>query len=98
MRHILYLILSHHTVMRPCHCSNTALSQMGPYMVFHIFRQHDHRARLYLRLCSHGQLFYYFRGCHIYEFASAFTDVLITNPPYVILGESYHIQILIDPD
>ena len=34
---------------------------------------------------SRGQLYVYFRGCYLYWFASDFADILITNPPYVLL-------------
>ena len=39
-----------------------------------------------------------FCGYFLYWFASASADMLINNPPYVLLGESYHGQIIIGLD
>ena len=40
-------------------------------------------------------IFYYFSRCHFYSFVTNFSDILISNPPFVLLGESCHGQILI---
>ena len=92
---ILYLILSHHTVMWPYNWSNTTLSQMGPYVEFHICMQHYYLAWLHFQLCGRGQLFYYFHGYYLQLFVPNFSDVLTPNPPYILLVETYYGQIII---
>ena len=95
IRRILYPFFSEHNVTRPCRWSNTSLSQMAPYMAFYICMQRGYLAWLYFRLYSRGQLGLYFCGYYIYYFASDFADVLITNPPFVLSGESHQGQIII---
>ena len=88
MRRILCLILSHHTIMWPCHWSNTALSQMGPYMdslsVCRAIIEHG----FIFDFGSPGQLFYYFLGLYLNLFTLDFVDVLIPNPS-CIYRENY---------
>ena len=62
MWRILYLIFLYHTVIWTFHWSNTALYQMCPYMASHSLKHYYYQAWLYLQLCIHGQLFYYFLG------------------------------------
>ena len=63
-------------------------------MAFHICIQHHYWANIYLQLYSRGKLFYCLCG-YIYLFAPDFTGILITNPPYILSVESYHVQIII---
>ena len=71
---------------------------MYPYMAFYICMQRDYWSWLYLWLYSHCQLSLYFCGYYIYWFASALTDIWITNPLYVLSVELYHGQIPIGLD
>ena len=98
IQRILYLIVLVHTTMWPCYWSNTVLLQMVLYMEFHICMQHDYWACIYLQPYSRGKLVLYIWIYYIYSFASAFANVFITNPRYVLLGESDHVQILIFPE
>ena len=67
--------------------------------VYSIIIEHDFISDFIVMVNSFMfQLFYQFCGYYIYSFASDFADILIPNPPYVLLGESYHGQIIIIPD
>ena len=86
IQNILYLIFLDHTVMWLCHWFNTVLSHMGHYMEFHICMHNYFWAWLYLQPCSGNELFLRLRRYYFYFFVYAFSDVLIPNTPYILLG------------
>ena len=70
------------------------LAQSITIFVYRVFSEND-VIYYFIVLVKSMSIFY---RCYLYELASAFADVLITNPPYVLSGESHHGQVSIGPD
>ena len=68
------------------------------YTASHISMKCGYWAWPYFWIYSYSQLYVYSLRCYLYSFASVFSDVLITNPPYILSGESHHRQISIGLD